>query len=51
MNVNLELKLYNEFVEALEIIDDEDMRFEYIIDIGKKSRNDALPRIGKLKRI
>ena len=41
MNASFELKRYNEFVEALEIIDDEDMRFEYIIDIGKKSRNDA----------
>ena len=28
---------YAEFVEALEISDDEDMRFEYIIDIGKKA--------------
>ena len=41
MNANFELKRYNEFVEALEIIDDEDMRFEYIIDIGKRSRNDV----------
>ena len=30
---------YEEFVEALEIIDDEDLRFEYIIDIGKKAAN------------
>ncbi len=29
---------YDEFVEALEIIDDEDMRFEYIIDVGKKAK-------------
>ena len=41
MNANFELKRYSEFVEALEIIDDEDMRFEYIIDIGKRSRNDV----------
>ena len=41
MNANFELKRYNEFVEALGIIDDEDMRFEYIIDIGKRSRNDV----------
>ena len=41
MNANFELKRYNEFVEALEIIDDEDMRFEYIIDIGKRSRDDV----------
>jgi cysteine desulfuration protein SufE len=32
---------YEEFVEALEIIDDEDLRFEYIIDIGKKAGNGA----------
>ncbi len=40
MKVRLELTRYDEFVEALEIIDDEDMRFEYIIDIGKKTRDD-----------
>ncbi len=32
-----EMEQYEEFVEALEIIDDEDMRFEYIIDIGKRA--------------
>jgi cysteine desulfuration protein SufE len=31
------MERYDEFVEALEIIDDEDMRFEYIIDMGKRS--------------
>ena len=49
MNANFELKRYNEFVEALEIIDDEDMRFEYIIDIGKKSRNDAFAEDWKIE--
>ena len=37
MSAELQLERYEEFVEALEIIDDEDLRFEYIIDIGKKS--------------
>jgi cysteine desulfuration protein SufE len=37
MTGELDLPRYDEFVEALEIIDDEDMRFEYIIDIGKKA--------------
>ncbi len=38
-----ELERYNEFVESLEIIDDEDMRFEYIIDMGKKRRDVGFP--------
>ena len=38
-----ELARYQEFVEALEIIDDEDMRFEYIIDMGKRRRDDGFP--------
>jgi len=41
--VTLSLEKYSEFVEALEIIDDEDMRFEYIIDIGKKARAKPFP--------
>ena len=44
MKVKFELTRYDEFVEALEIIDDEDMRFEYIIDIGKKTRDDDFPK-------
>ena len=32
-----QMESYDEFVEALEIIDDEDMRFEYIIDMGKRA--------------
>ena len=49
MNTNFELLNYNQFVEALEIIDDEDMRFEYIIDIGKRSRNDAFAEDWKIE--
>lgn len=41
--MTLSLEKYSEFVEALEIIDDEDMRFEYIIDIGKKARAKPFP--------
>jgi cysteine desulfuration protein SufE len=35
------MERYDEFVESLEIIDDEDMRFEYIIDIGKRVDGEA----------
>lgn len=35
-----DLSKYNEFVEALELIDDEEMRFEYIIDLGKQHGED-----------
>ena len=34
---------FREFVEALELIDDEDMRFEYIIDIGKNADKSSFP--------
>ena len=35
---------FQEFCEAFpEIIDDEDMRFEYIIDIGKKAGEEPFP--------
>ncbi len=34
---------FQEFVDALEMIDDEDLRFEYIIDIGKKLESDSFP--------
>lgn len=37
------LEQYTEFVESLELIDDEDMRFEYIIDIGKQASGDDFP--------
>ena len=49
MNASFELIYYNQFVEALEIIDDEDMRFEYIIDIGKRACNDAFPEDWKIE--
>jgi len=38
-----ELSTYEEYAEALETIDDEDMRFEYIIDLAKRHRNDPFP--------
>ena len=41
--MSLSSEKYDEFVEALEIIDDEDMRFEYIIDVGKKAKKVAFP--------
>ena len=34
---------YEDFADALEMIDDEDMRFEYIIDIGKKVKDEDFP--------
>ena len=34
---------FQDFVDALEMIDDEDMRFEYIIDIGKKLESKSFP--------
>lgn len=39
---------YDEFVGNLELIDDEDMRFEYIIDIGKKVDDSAFPDVMKV---
>ena len=37
------LEKYEEYVDALEFIDDEDMRFEYIIDVGKKAKKQDFP--------
>ncbi len=34
---------YEDYADALELIDDEDMRFEYIIDIGKKVKDEDFP--------
>ena len=34
---------YQEFVDALELIDDEEMRFEYIIELGKKHQAEPFP--------
>lgn len=44
----MSLDKYQEFVDALEIIDDEDMRFEYIIDIGKKARSEEFPEDSRI---
>ncbi len=37
------LERYQEFAEALELIDDEEMRFEYIIDLGKRHQKEPFP--------
>jgi cysteine desulfuration protein SufE len=34
---------YGDYADALEMIDDEDMRFEYIIDMGKKVKDEDFP--------
>jgi len=34
---------YEDYADALDMIDDEDMRFEYIIDIGKKVKDEDFP--------
>lgn len=42
-----DLSKYEEYVQALDFIDDEDMRFEYIIDIGKKAAKVEFPEDAK----
>ena len=42
------LENYDEFVSNLALIDDEEMRFEYIIDVGKSSNNDEFPEERKV---
>ena len=37
------LETYQEFAETLEAIDDEEMRFEYILDLAKRHRDDPFP--------
>ena len=37
------LERYNEFAESLALLDDEEMRFEYILDLAKRHRNDPFP--------
>ena len=37
------LEKYHEFAETLEAIDDEEMRFEYILDLAKRYRDDPFP--------
>jgi cysteine desulfuration protein SufE len=34
---------YEDYADALEMIDDEDLRFEYIIDMGKKVKDEDFP--------
>ena len=36
------LEQYQEFVDALELLE-EDMRFEYILDLAKKHKDDPFP--------
>ena len=36
---------FEDYTDALEMIDDEDMRFEYIIDMGKKVKDEDFPEI------
>ena len=42
------LESYDEFVSNLTLIDDEEMRFEYIIDVGKSSNNTEFPEEKKV---
>ena len=42
------LDKYQEYVNNLKLIDDEDMRFEYIIDIGKKTNGTEFPEVMKV---
>ena len=41
---------FDEFVSALEMIDDEDLRFEYIIDVGKKNDFKDFPEEEKVEK-
>lgn len=38
-----DLTRYQEFVDALEMLDDEEMRFEYILDLAKRHKDDPFP--------
>ena len=42
------LEHYDEFVSNLALIDDEEMRFEYIIDVGKSANNAQFPEDKKV---
>ena len=44
----LALENYDEFVSNLALIDDEEMRFEYIIDVGKSANNAQFPEDKKV---
>jgi len=38
-----DLSKYEEFASSLEMLDDEEMRFEYILDLAKRHKNDPFP--------
>ena len=38
-----DLSKYEEFASSLELLDDEEMRFEYILDLAKRHKNDPFP--------
>ena len=44
----LKLEKFDEFAANLQCIDDEDMRFEYIIEIGKKADGASFPDVMKV---
>ena len=48
MSGHFDLKKYDEYVGNLKLIDDEDMRFEYIIDVGKKASDADFPEAMKV---
>ena len=48
MNNTANLAKYHEYARNLELIDDEDMRFEYIIDVGKKTGGSEFPELMKI---
>ena len=43
----MNLETYTEFAETLEAIDDEEMRFEYILDLAKRHKDDPFPEAWK----
>ena len=43
----MNLETYTEFAETLEAIDDEEMRFEYILDLAKRHKDDPFPETWK----
>jgi cysteine desulfuration protein SufE len=39
----MDLARYQEFVDSLAMLDDEEMRFEYILDLAKRHKDDEFP--------
>ena len=39
----MSLEKYEELVDTLDLLDDEDMRFEYILDLGKQADEEPFP--------